>query len=259
MTTATTPDGARIAYEATGDGPAIVLVHGITESRHSWDPLVGELARDHRVIALDLRGHGESQRQPPYDALVMAGDVRVVVDAVGATAPLLVGHSLGGAVVSMYGAAYEARGVVNVDQPLDLGGFKELLTSIEPQLRADEATFQLVISQIFESLYGALQPNERSRIASYAHPEQEVVLGVWDLILRSSREQLDEQVETLAAGITAPYLALHGDDPGERYVSWLQATVPSAIVDIWPGLGHYPHLVESERFLRRLRAFERDL
>jgi hypothetical protein len=36
-------------------------------------------------------------------------------------------------------------------------------------------------------------------------------------------------------------------------------TVPSAIVDIWPGLGHYPHLVESERFLRRLRAFERDL
>jgi pimeloyl-ACP methyl ester carboxylesterase len=250
--TATAPDGASIAYEVTGDGPPIVLVHGIIESRRSWDPLIAPLAWGHRVVAVDLRGHGESDRRPPYDALTMAADTHAVVEAVGVTEPLVVGHSLGGAVVSVYSAANPVRGVVNVDQPLELGGFKALLEPMEPMLRGDEAGFRSLIQQVFESLYGALPAEERARIQSHSHPEQDVVLGAWNFVLTATPEEMDELIRSTASSITAPYLALHGIDPGEAYVAWLNDVVPTATFELWPDLGHYPHLVEPERFVRRV-------
>jgi pimeloyl-ACP methyl ester carboxylesterase len=258
VATVSAPDGATIAYEVTGDGPPIVLVHGITECRRSWDPLIPPLADGHRVIAIDLRGHGESARRPPYDALTMAADVQSVVTDAGATEALVVGHSLGGAIVSLYAAAQPVRGVVSVDQPLELTGFQALLRPIEPALRGDEATFQSMMRQLFESLYGVLPAVERARIESHTHPEQEVVLGVWDLALTSSPEELDELVRSTAELITAPYLALHGTDPGEAYAAWLKSVVPTATLELWSGLGHYPHLVEPDRFVRRVTEFARD-
>lgn len=250
MPTATASDGASIAYGVTGDGPPIVLVHGITESRGSWDPLIGPLAREHRVVAVDLRGHGESDRCPPYDVLTMAADVRAVVDAAGAADTLLVGHSLGGAVVTVYAAAYPARGVVNVDQPLELTGFQALLEPLEPVLRGDDGGFQALMREIFDSLYGALPAEERARIMSHTHPEQDVVLGAWDFVLTATPEEMDELITSTGRMITAPYLALHGVDPGEQYAAWLQSVVPTASFELWPDLGHYPHLVEPERFVR---------
>jgi pimeloyl-ACP methyl ester carboxylesterase len=252
---ATAPDGASIVYEVAGDGPPIVLVHGITESRRSWDPLVAPLAREHRVVAVDLRGHGESDRRPPYDALTMAADVHAVVEASSTTEPLVVGHSLGGAVVSVYAAASPVRGVVNVDQPLELGGFRALLEPLEPMLRGDNDSFQSLMRQIFDSLYGALPPEERARIESHSHPEQAVVLGAWDFVLTTSLQELDELSRSTAASITAPYLALHGTDPGEGYVAWLKDVMPDATLELWPGIGHYPHLVEPDRFVQRVSEF----
>ncbi len=65
MATTQAGDGTTIDYEVWGGehadaGPAVVLVHGITEQRASWDPVRERLAAQHRVIALDLRGHGRS-------------------------------------------------------------------------------------------------------------------------------------------------------------------------------------------------------
>jgi pimeloyl-ACP methyl ester carboxylesterase len=256
VSTATASDGASIAYEVVGDGPPIVLVHGIIESRRSWDPLIAPLAREHRVVAVDLRGHGASDRRPPYDVLTMATDVQAVIQAAGVTEPLVVGHSLGGAVVSVYAAANPVRGVVNVDQPLELGGFKALLEPLEPMLRGDEATFQSLIHQIFESLYGALSTEERGRIQSHSHPEQDVVLGVWDF-LTASPEEMDERITSTARMITAPYLAIHGIDPGDEYATWLKDVMPGATLEVWPDIGHYPHLVEPARFVRRVEEFSR--
>jgi pimeloyl-ACP methyl ester carboxylesterase len=252
---ATAPDGASIAYEVAGDGPPIVLVHGITESRRSWDPLMAPLAGDHRVVAVDLRGHGESDRRPPYDALTMAADVHAVIEASGTSEPLVVGHSLGGAVVSVYAAGSPVRGVVNVDQPLELGGFRALLEPLEPMLRGDNASFQSLIRQIFDSLYGALPAEERARIESHSDREQAVVVGAWDFVLTTSAEELDELSRSTAASITAPYLALHGTDPGDAYLAWLKDVMPDATLEVWPGLGHYPHLVEPERFAQRVSEF----
>ncbi|MBM3675176.1 MAG: alpha/beta fold hydrolase [Actinobacteria bacterium] len=63
-------DGARIGYSVLGDGAGLVLVHGITEQRPLWDPLLAALAERWRVVALDLRGHGA----PDVHEVVRAAD-----------------------------------------------------------------------------------------------------------------------------------------------------------------------------------------
>ena len=254
--TATASDGATIAYEVTGSGPALVLVHGITDSHRAWDPLVPELATDHQVIAVDLRGHGASARVPPYEPITLANDVQVVVDAIGVDAPMLVGHSLGGVVVSAYAAFHPARKVLNIDQALELSGFKDALASVEPMLRGSDAEFQAVMSSLTDMLFGPLGASERERLNAQASPEHDVVLGVWSTVLESSAEELDTLLHDMAGTITAPYLALHGNDPGPDYPAYLKSLIPQAEIEVWPGLGHFPHLVEPERFLARLRSFE---
>jgi pimeloyl-ACP methyl ester carboxylesterase len=254
--TATTPDGAKIAYELTGSGPALVLVHGITDSHRAWDPLVPDLANDHQVIAVDLRGHGESSRMSPYEPITLANDVRAVVDAVGTDTPMLVGHSLGGVVVSAYAAFHPARKVLNIDQALELSGFKDALASIEPMLRGSDAEFQAVMSSLTDMLFGPLGASERARLIAQSSPEREVVLGIWSTVLDSSAEELDTLLHGMAGTVTAPYLALHGSDPGPDYPAYLKSLIPHAEIEVWPDLGHFPHLVEQERFLARLREFE---
>src|SRR4249919_3217673 len=116
----TTDDGVEIAYDVRGQGPPLVLVHGLSDSRADWAPIVDRMSSDHRCVALDLRGHGESGDASDYSALAMAADVAAVVAAEDLVAPTVIGHSLGGAVVSAYAAAALVTAVVNVDQGLRL-------------------------------------------------------------------------------------------------------------------------------------------
>ena len=251
-----TPD-VTIDYFAAGEGRSVVLVHGITESRRAWDPLIAPLiAQGYRVVAIDLRGHGDSSRVAPYDLATMAGDLGAVVAAEGLEQPLMVGHSLGGAVVSAYAAGGPCRGVVNVDQPLALAEFQSVLTDLEPMLKGGEAEFQGAITAIFDQMAGALVGPERRRIDHVRRADQEVVLGVWDMMFTASAADLDGLVDAVAGSITVPYLSLHGIDPGEGYDSWLTGKLPSATVEVWPDLGHYPHLIEQDRFVERLVAFD---
>ena len=170
-------DDVTIDYFAAGDGPVVALVHGITESRRTWDPLVAPLlAEGYRVIAVDLRGHGDSSKVGPYDLVTMAGDLGAVLGAESADEALLIGHSLGGAVVSAYAAGGPCRGVINVDQPLALAGFKDTLGQLEPMLRGVEAEFQGAISAIFDQMAGALTGHERDRVRNrptHANARQE--------------------------------------------------------------------------------------
>jgi pimeloyl-ACP methyl ester carboxylesterase len=247
-----------IDYFAAGDGPAVVLVHGITESRRSWDPLVAPLiGAGYRVVAVDLRGHGASSKVAPYDLATMAGDVGAVLAAEGIVDPLLVGHSLGGAVVSAFAAGGRCRAVVNVDQPLRLSGFKALLADLEPLLRGTAEEFRGAIDAIFDQLAGPLSGPERWRIDHVRAADQDVVLGVWDVVFGSTAAELDAAVDAVAETITAPYLSLHGIDPGAEYAPWLTERIPTATVEEWSGLGHYPHLVEMQRFVDRVVAFDR--
>jgi pimeloyl-ACP methyl ester carboxylesterase len=249
--------GVSIDYFTAGEGRPLVLVHGITESRRTWDPLVAPLiAAGYRLIAVDLRGHGASSHVAPYDLTTMAGDLGAVLATEGHDDALLVGHSLGGAVVSAFAAGGPCRGVINVDQPLALADFRQVLGQLEPMLRGSPEEFQGAISAIFEQMAGPLAGAERSRVDYLRQADQDVVLGVWDLMFGSSVEELDALVDAVAGAVSVPYLSLHGIDPGPDYADWLGSRVSTATVEVWPDLGHYPHLIQQQRFVERVVAFD---
>jgi len=256
------PDGTTIGWSRAGSGDPVVLVHGITESAASWEPVTERLVGGNEVITLDLRGHGESSGASTYDLASMAGDVLTVVAAAGLDRPHLVGHSLGGAVVTAAGAARpaEVASIVDVDQSLQLDAFKEQLIAAEPMLR-DAEQYRLVVDAMFDTMSGELlSPEERERLNELRRTDHRVVLGVWDLLLSAPVDEIAATVDAALAGYAAnpvPYLALFGIDPGEHYAEWLATRVPGAIVERWELHGHYPHLVDPDRFVERLRDFWR--
>ncbi|MCU1361994.1 MAG: alpha/beta hydrolase fold [Ilumatobacteraceae bacterium] len=245
-----------LAYERTGSGPALVLIHGITENRESWRPLIQPLAAEYDVVAVDLRGHGDSPAGDAYDPVTMATDVHQTVSELGMSSPLVIGHSLGGVVASAYAAVGRPRAIINVDQPLKLADFKAALGQLEPMLRGDQASFDTAIGMVFDSMNGPLPADEVARIGALRHSRQDVVLGIWSTVFDSTADELDAVVEGLIGAITVPYLSLHGVDPGEGYTSWLRRLMPSATVEVWPDQGHYPHLVQPSRFLERVGDFD---
>lgn len=264
MASITTSDGTTIAFDdhpsraPGGDATPVILVHGITESVATWDPLVDRLVSSRRVIAMDLRGHGRSGTADRYDLDAMAGDVVALAISCGLERPHLVGHSLGGAVVSAVGAAFSVSSVVNVDQSLQLEGFKEQLMGFEAQLR-DSATFPLVIEGLFEAMAGSkISPEEMERINDKRRPDQDVVLGVWELILSMPTDAIAAVVDGALSGyshVDVPYLSLFGIDPGDGYDEWIASYIPGAVTEVWRDHGHYPHLVEPDRFVELLDSF----
>lgn len=95
----TTDDGAIIHVVERGQGPTLLLLHGMLLSSAIWVHQLRDLAERHRVMAVDLRGHGRSTRgERPLELATMADDVHRVVDALGLSGCLLVGHSMGGMV-----------------------------------------------------------------------------------------------------------------------------------------------------------------
>ncbi len=93
-------DGARIHYVDRGDGPPIVMIHGLAGTLWNFTyDLVDRLADRHRVIALDRPGAGYSERPRGTSASlhVQAATIARVIEALGVQRPLVVGHSLGGA------------------------------------------------------------------------------------------------------------------------------------------------------------------
>lgn len=100
---ATSRDGTRIAFETSGTGPPLLLVHGLTTDRQLWHDAghVGALASSFMVAALDLRGHGESDKPTDpeaYTAEKLLDDLHAVADAIGAERFAYWGYSYGGTI-----------------------------------------------------------------------------------------------------------------------------------------------------------------
>jgi pimeloyl-ACP methyl ester carboxylesterase len=254
--TTVTADGVTIAYDVVGQGPDVVLVHGITDDRATWGAVADLLADDHRVIRLDLRGHGASGDAEDYGALGMAGDVAAVLAATGASDPVLVGHSLGGFVVTALASQMPVRAVVNIDQPLRMSAFHDGLAPLAPLLRGTDAEFRQALSMVFDVMRSPLDPTAQGDLDGHRlTARQDVVLGVWEMALSLDGPELDAIVEAVLPSIACPYLAVHGDDPGDGYRTWLAGLMPAAELEVWEGTGHYLHLVDPTRFVARVRSF----
>ena len=198
----TTDDGVDIEYDRTGAGPPILLVHGLTDSRSDWRPVIERLAPDFTCVALDLRGHGASGDAADYSALAMTADLAAVVRAEDLHDPAVIGHSLGGAVVTAYAAEAPVAAVVNVDQLMKFSDFAAAVRPLEPALRSD--AFSETIAMVLESMIGPMADADlRAELATHrARARQDVVLGVWDLIFSAPDEALDGIADTLAATIS---------------------------------------------------------
>ncbi|MCF6734536.1 alpha/beta hydrolase [Blastococcus sp. KM273129] len=263
MRRVTSPAPLALATDVDGDGPPVVLLHGITEDRTFWAPLVAPLATSATVVRVDLRGHGESPLGPGYELADMADDVRAALDAAGVTEPpLVVGHSLGGLLAAVYAGRHPVRGVVDVDQPLALTAMQAQVQQAAPMLRGEG--FEPFMAGMFDAMRGAMDDDAHAALAARRRPRQEVVTGIWSPLLDLTGEELGALVDEIAAGVQCPFLSLHGLDPGPDYAAWLAQRIPTATVEVWTDdagrpLGHHPHLMAPERFMARVREFSAGL
>ena len=244
-------DGTQIAYDLGGAGPPVVFLHGLTNRRQAWDPVSDLLAHDFTCVRIDLRGHGASSRGPDYSTLSLAGDVRAVVEELGLGQAAVVGHSLGAVVAAVYAALHEPGAVVCVDQSLRFGDFAEAVQAQADVLRGDrpmEALLEFERGLQLEPYAGVEDLERRVR----AFPP-DVLLGIWDAALTTPPEQLTAIAETVLPRIGAPLLSLHGSPPPAGYEAWLTGLVPRARVEVWDGSGHMLHLVDTDRFVARIR------
>lgn len=102
--------GVRTAILERGDGPPMILLHGPGEFFGVWMQVTDDLARSHRVIVVDLPGHGASGiPDTRLDADTMRRWVDELVDATCPTPPVVVGHLLGGAIAARYAADHSTR------------------------------------------------------------------------------------------------------------------------------------------------------
>jgi len=90
-------DSKRVYYESTGQGPAVVFLHGFLENSEMWRPWIPVFSQKYRVVTIDLCGHGKSDTflSPPAVGN-MAESVRAVLKSLGLSRFILIGHSMGG-------------------------------------------------------------------------------------------------------------------------------------------------------------------
>jgi pimeloyl-ACP methyl ester carboxylesterase len=158
-------------------------------------------------------------------------------------------------VVTAMAAAVDPVDVINVDQPLELSGFHAGLAPAAPVIRGTPEEFDGFIGSLLTTLQGPLPAAEQARLRALGRPDQEVVNGIWELVIDGPVAELDAFADAILAGVTVPYLSLHGIDPGAPYVEWLTARCPTATLEVWPDHSHYPHLADPERFLARVAEF----
>lgn len=115
MPKATLKSGVRLHYQQAGQGPDLVLIHGLTGNLAVWHLKIIPLLWDHfRILTYDLRGHGYSDMPPSgYSPTDMAGDLKGLLDELGIEKPALAGHSYG-ADIALYAALHYPENVRQV-------------------------------------------------------------------------------------------------------------------------------------------------
>jgi pimeloyl-ACP methyl ester carboxylesterase len=256
---------AGLAGRARGEeGPAgrpLVFLHGLTFDRHMWDPILDALPPGQPAIAFDLPGHGGSRALHQHTLERVADAIhRAVVDA-GLERPVLVGHSIGAALASIYATRYPAAGVVNVDAPANVEPFARFARSLAPQLLGDG--FEETWSRIFRSsMHIERVPAAHRALLRAGHVvPAELVLGYWSELFTREPDELAESVEQGLRHLRdegLPYLALYGKPLEPDDEAWLCERLPQAEICVWPVGHHFPQLENPAGFAALVSAFAAD-
>jgi len=138
-------DGVLISYQMAGEGPvSVVFVHGWLCDRGYWKEQLDTFAQVHRVVALDLAGHGDSgQNRDEWTLSAFGEDVAAVINGLGLERVVLVGHSMGGPVIVEAAriAPREVIGLVVVDALQDPDAPGMTLEAVQASLAPFEESF----------------------------------------------------------------------------------------------------------------------
>lgn len=249
----TTSARVRLAHQDRGVGTPVVLLHGMTFDHTAWTPIVEKLGDDIRTVAIDLPGHGESPG-PSCSPWASAARVNQTVAELGIEQPILVGHSMSAAIAGIYAASFPTRGLVHIDQPIEIRPFARMVRSLWPALSGTNFTGAF---EPFRRSMGVDRVPEplRSQVMESQDIRQDLVLGCWDELMRTDPDELQARIDEACSRITCPCLAVFGRalGPGDRLE--LIERIPHAEIEEWAEGGHLVHLVELDRFVRLLRGF----
>ena len=241
-----------LAYDLEGTGAPIVFLHGLTFDRRTWRPILDRLGGAGRYLSIDLPAHGESGGDPaPLEQV--AADVHELVTSLGLDAPVVVGHSMSGAIAFIYASAYPTRGVVTVDSGPEVQQFGEIVQQLEPMLRGPG--FAQAWTQFEVTLGLDLIPEPVHSLVLETHEvRQNVVLGYWEQLFQTGPAELQAWVDEVIEDIEVPCLGVFGrpltDGERERF-----GRLPDVQLEEWEGFGHFVHLVDPDRFAARIRQF----
>jgi pimeloyl-ACP methyl ester carboxylesterase len=233
--------------------PPLVLVHGLTFDRTTWRPALAALERldpGRRVLSLDLPGHGESPPQPSYRMEETVARVHAAVEQAGLVAPVVVGHSIGGVVATIYAVEHPVTGVVNVDQSLQ----------VEPFAAHVQAVAGLPFEQVWPGFRASMEidrlPPERQRLVEESNrPAEELVRGYWAELIERPEEVFAwaREGQATVRSRRTPYEVIFGR-PSEVEREWFARELPHAVVTDLDRCGHFPQLAEPELVASRLAA-----
>jgi pimeloyl-ACP methyl ester carboxylesterase len=268
-----TINGHDVACYTAGAGPVVLLVHGMAGSSATWKYVMPALAKRFTVVAPDLLGHGESAKpRADYSLGAHASILRDVLNALGHDRATLVGQSLGGGVVMQLAYQFPERA-----QRLVLVGSGGLGRDVNLLLRA------LTAPGAEQVLSLACMPGVReaaSRVATWlrraglrAGPAGEEMwrsyvsladAGTRRAFFRSLHAVTDLGGQTVSAADRL-YLAAHvptlivwgARDPiiPVRHAIAAHEAIPGSRLEIFEGIGHYPHCEAPERFVDVLVDF----
>jgi pimeloyl-ACP methyl ester carboxylesterase len=255
-------DGARVRYVEVGEGPPVVLIHGFAASLETWDLVIPELRRTHRVIALDLKGFGWTDRpEGDYSPAAQARLVWKLLDERKVSEVAIVAHSWGSS-IALAMALSDPRRVSRIAL-YDAWVYEEQLPTFFTMARADG------VGEILFSLFYDERPDERIGLAFYDErfvterlvEDVERALerpGTKAAALAAVRGQRYAEVQKKYGTIRQPVLLQWGR---EDLTTTLEAgevlakQLPNASLVVYPRCGHFPMLEAAAASNRRLVEF----
>jgi pimeloyl-ACP methyl ester carboxylesterase len=248
-------DGVVLAYDDAGSGyPPLVFVHGAACNRRCWDQHVPRFSSAHRVVAVDLRGHGESEvPSERYTVGLFAEDLASTCTQLGIESPVVIGHSLGGLVALDFASDYpdHVAAAVLIDSPLLPGGDRaEVVHDLVVGLRGRDPDSAL--RAYFASLFGPYDnAATRSWILDQAVlTEPHVTSSIWEESLVSWDD------EAALRECRVPLLYIDAGTPNADLARAVELC-PGLMIARTIGSGHFSPLVVPEQVNAVLERFLR--
>lgn len=258
METTPSTDGTQIAYERTGEGPPLVLVHGTTSEHNRWRPILPALEAHFTVYAVDRRGRGGSGDTEPYTLEREYEDIAGVVDAIGEPVTLL-GHSHG-ALCSLEAALLtrNIRKLVLYEPPIPLTEGAIYAEGVIDRLQAllNQGDLEGVVTTFLQEV---VRMPEHELEALKAHPTWADRVAAAHTIPRELRANERYRYDpTRFDDLTVPTLLLLGGDSPEFFRLGIEAlldALPDSQIVILDGQQHVAMNTAPELFVEKVVAF----